>query len=281
MKNNGLSIKQAFVLILKLLLISIPATVPSLFLTFSAKLFTDNKHIVQLVNSLGMLLSFVLTFILFFFLSNKYTRQDIYNLIKEPATISRKLLIILAVMTISLVMLIDFITGLIPMPEFYQEILKQLIKPDIFLFFTVVVAAPVLEELFFRGIILSGFLKKYSPRKAIILSAVIFGMAHLNPWQFIGAGLAGLFIGWIYYKTESLIPGMLIHFINNLLGYVIMLSASDVTTSLYDVFSSKLIYFSILILSVMIFAVGVFAIKKLYVFPIKQQHSAIDKIHLN
>lgn len=45
-----------------------------------------------------------------------------------------------------------------------------------------VIAAPVLEELIFRGMMLEGLLKKYSPVTSIIISSILFGVAHLNPW---------------------------------------------------------------------------------------------------
>lgn len=74
-----------------------------------------------------------------------------------------------------------------------------------------VIAAPIIEEILCRGIILKGLLKNYQPSKAILISAVFFGAIHLNPWQAIPAFFGGLFLGWAYYKTQSVIPGMIIH----------------------------------------------------------------------
>ena len=94
-----------------------------------------------------------------------------------------------------------------------------MIQPNISSFLTILIAAPLLEEVFFRGILLEGFLKNYSPAKAITWSALIFGMVHLNPWQAIGATVDGLLIGWLYWRTNSLIPGLIIHMFNNLIGF--------------------------------------------------------------
>jgi hypothetical protein len=58
---------------------------------------------------------------------------------------------------------------------------------------------------------LRGLLKNYSSYKAILISAIFFGAIHLNPWQAIPAFLSGLFLGWVYYKTQSVVPGMIIH----------------------------------------------------------------------
>jgi membrane protease YdiL (CAAX protease family) len=71
--------------------------------------------------------------------------------------------------------------------------------------------APVLEEMLFRGIILRSFLKRYPPGVAIVHSAAVFGLAHLNVYQFFGAMLLGGFTGWLYERTRSLWPGIALH----------------------------------------------------------------------
>ena len=82
-------------------------------------------------------------------------------------------------------------------------------------FLMVSVAAPILEETLFRGVLLRALLKKYNPYKAILLSAIAFGIFHMNPWQFLYATVLGLFLGYIYWKTRSLFYPILIHFILN------------------------------------------------------------------
>lgn len=74
---------------------------------------------------------------------------------------------------------------------------------------------PVLEGLLFRGLFLDSFLKIYSPLKAIIYSSILFSIIHINPMQTLSAFLSGLIIGWLYYKTESLLPCILFHSIIN------------------------------------------------------------------
>ncbi|WP_247701457.1 CPBP family intramembrane glutamic endopeptidase, partial [Ralstonia solanacearum] len=71
--------------------------------------------------------------------------------------------------------------------------------------------APVVEEMLFRGIILRSFLRQYPPGVAIVHSAAVFGMAHLNVYQFVLAFLLGLLLGKLYERTRSLLPGMLVH----------------------------------------------------------------------
>ena len=82
-------------------------------------------------------------------------------------------------------------------------------------FVAVVIIAPITEELFFRGIILNGLLLIYKPIKSIFVSALLFGLIHLNPWQLLPAITAGILIGWIYYKTNNILLCILIHGFNN------------------------------------------------------------------
>lgn len=165
-------------------------------------------------------------------------------------------------MTIALMILIDPLTALIPMPEWFEKIMEDAIRPDIYSFITVVILAPIIEELLFRGIILEAFLKNYSPWKAIIWSAIIFGGFHLNPWQFIGGAFAGVLIGWVYVKTNSLIPGILIHFTNNFIGFSLMLYFKDGNYYFYDHTNSLIIYVILIVISISILLAGGFLINK-------------------
>ena len=128
---------------------------------------------------------------------------------------------------------------------------------------TVVVAAPVLEELLLRGIILDGLLKIYSPKKAIIWSALFFGFFHLNPWQFIPAFALGLFMGWIYYRTRSLMTTIFIHFVANsagvILGYFFLPEAQEMAPT-RSFFPSDASYFGLLAAALVIL---VFALQML------------------
>ncbi len=113
------------------------------------------------------------------------------------------------------------IVSFIPMPDFMKKLFLELSsQTGIFSFMTIVIAAPILEELIFRGIVLDGLLKKYSPLKSILISSILFGIVHLNPWQFIAALVIGIFSGWVYYKTRNLMLCILIHFVNNFVAFM-------------------------------------------------------------
>ncbi|MDY0199897.1 MAG: type II CAAX endopeptidase family protein [Tenuifilaceae bacterium] len=110
--------------------------------------------------------------------------------------------------------------NVIPMPEYFKQLFIELSnQKGVFSFITIVIAAPILEELIFRGIILDGFLRRYSPVKSIVLSSFLFGIVHFNPWQFIAAFFIGLLAGWVYYKTRKLSLTIIIHAVNNLVAF--------------------------------------------------------------
>ena len=88
-------------------------------------------------------------------------------------------------------------------------------------YITIGLLAPVAEEVVFRGAILKSLLTKYRPWLAIVLSAVIFSIGHLNPAQMPHAFLIGLLLGWMYWRTGSILPGMAYHWANNSAAYVI------------------------------------------------------------
>lgn len=80
------------------------------------------------------------------------------------------------------------------------------------------IIGPVLEELLFRGAITKALLQQYRPTKAILLSALFFGVFHINPSQILPAFLIGILFAWTYYKTGSLLPCILMHILNNSLS---------------------------------------------------------------
>lgn len=136
--------------------------------------------------------------------------------------------LLLSIMPISLGMSVmlseldNLVRYILPMPDF---LLKDIFEGrDGFLqsIFDTAITVPVIEELLFRGLILSSFLKIYNEKKSIVASAFIFAMAHLNPWQFFTGFLAGLLLGWIFSKTRSLIPCIVVHSLNNLMPFIIL-----------------------------------------------------------
>ena len=78
---------------------------------------------------------------------------------------------------------------------------------------------PFMEELVFRGIVLSS-LRKYGIGFSIVASALIFGMAHMDFSTAVFAFIAGLVFGFLYAKTNNLWLAVWIHALNNLIAVV-------------------------------------------------------------
>ena len=79
------------------------------------------------------------------------------------------------------------------------------------------ILTPVAEELLCRGAIL-GTLLLMMPRRpwvCIVVSALIFGLIHLNPVQIVFGSLYGLLLGWLFWRTRSLLPSIVVHVANN------------------------------------------------------------------
>lgn len=83
---------------------------------------------------------------------------------------------------------------------------------------SVVVIPPLVEEIMFRGVILQS-LRRYGDGFAVLVSAMLFGMYHGNFIQMVFAFLSGLALGFVVIRTNSLLPSILIHFINNGISY--------------------------------------------------------------
>lgn len=150
-------------------------------------------------NIVGKEMSFLMYYLLAmgvpFFVANrlrkKKTGASVYNFDFGTA----KIIVLVSITIIAIQMgIVSPVANLIPMPEIMKDLFLELANQNgVFSFMAIVIAAPILEELIFRGIILNGLLKKYSPIKSIIVSSVLFGIVHLNPWQFVSASIIGLF----------------------------------------------------------------------------------------
>ncbi|HEX8435173.1 MAG TPA: type II CAAX endopeptidase family protein [Archangium sp.] len=94
---------------------------------------------------------------------------------------------------------------------------------------SVSLGAPVCEEFFFRGILFQG-LKAPGGRShhALVISAVVFSLFHLDPVGFLARMELGLLFGWLLLRTGSLWPGILAHAANNIVSTVLFFVAKDI-----------------------------------------------------
>jgi len=142
--------------------------------------------------------------------------------------IDRNQLYITIAIAISLIFVLNFIENWIqslPYPDWYNEItttfesdIVEMFKIDTFykfivLFLAVVVFAAICEEMFFRGFIQQSFENRLSSVWAIFWTALMFSILH--PLSFLPILLLALVIGIISWRSNSIIPTIIIHGLNN------------------------------------------------------------------
>jgi membrane protease YdiL (CAAX protease family) len=89
-----------------------------------------------------------------------------------------------------------------------------------------VLIAPPAEELFFRGYALTVLEKKWGPVAGVVLSAVIFAVAHQSVYQFFAILPAGIILG-LTFRKWGIMPCIVAHAVNNLLAVVLMFLAGS------------------------------------------------------
>ena len=105
---------------------------------------------------------------------------------------------------------------------------------------------PIMEEICFRGLILDSLLKtRCRPWLAILISALLFALLHGLGANFVTAMLFGILVGWLYWRTGSIIPGIIIHITNN------SLTAIDISNQ------TNAFYLIILVVSLVLLVYGV------------------------
>jgi membrane protease YdiL (CAAX protease family) len=113
-----------------------------------------------------------------------------------------------------------WVDKLLPAPPWFWELFDKIFNNDFGIWgalLKVVVIAPIIEELIFRGIIMHGFMRNYPPLVAIFFSGLLFALFHLNPWQFPATFILGCLLGWIMIITKNIAACIAGHAINNLL----------------------------------------------------------------
>ena len=103
-----------------------------------------------------------------------------------------------------------------------ETVFEDIMSGNILAVFAVIALAPaVCEEMLFRGVILHSLKAKYRVPSAIAITAALFGLYHMSLVKFIPTGLLGMLLCLVVWKTGSIYPAMLMHFINNAISVFI------------------------------------------------------------
>lgn len=89
----------------------------------------------------------------------------------------------------------------------------------------VVIGAPIVEELFYRGLLLRSISRRWGPAVGVIATAVVFGAIHLQPYDLLPLALAGLLFSVLVTRSGRLGPAVFAHMAFNLTAVVSLLTA--------------------------------------------------------
>ena len=102
--------------------------------------------------------------------------------------------------------------------EAIMKLLAQLDSP-VWFFIVIAVFAPFVEEVFFRGFLFQGFRQKYGWTNAMLVSSAVFAAAHLDLAVLIPTFIMGCVLAYVYHKSNSVWPGVILHSLNNAFGF--------------------------------------------------------------
>ncbi len=149
-----------------------------------------------------------------------YIKSDLKELYKLRRFSVKYLLIGIPLMAAGLFLtstLQNLLLQAIPGLEVLLEALEDaLLLDNMFIYVIVVAVLPAIcEELLFRGFLLTAFRVEQYPVAAILVTSLMFGVFHMNVFQLITGMVLGSVLGFVTYKTKSIYPAMILHFMNN------------------------------------------------------------------
>ena len=115
--------------------------------------------------------------------------------------------------------LLNVVSEAIDLPNLLEDTFLD-VSGNVWGILSITLVAPVLEECLFRGAIEGHLLKKMKPWAAILISALLFGIVHMNPAQVVYASLIGIVLGWLYWRSGSVLPSIVAHVLNNTIAVI-------------------------------------------------------------
>ena len=114
-----------------------------------------------------------------------------------------------------------------PFPPDYLDMIRELFEfsgeTGVYrALFAFALSPAICEEVLFRGVLLRSLIGRYSRFGAILLTGLLFGLFHLDPYRLVGTMVLGFIMGSIAVKAESLPASMLYHLTNNLVILMVM-----------------------------------------------------------
>lgn len=145
----------------------------------------------------------------------------------SPKVAFISLAIALVVMIVGTLIVFAIVSALYPQVDLEQSqdvVFKNAVNiPQIVMaFLALVVIAPVAEESIFRGLLLPAFAKKIGFVAAAIVTSIMFGAVHGQLNVAIVTFVLGLILAWMYKRTDSLWPAIMLHSFKNLIAFALI-----------------------------------------------------------
>lgn len=218
----------------------------NILLGFLIKIFGLNKNFIVYMISMAMVsvISILcVSLVCAKFCGGMKTCIDKYE--KKTGLLDNVLLVILGFggcMTVNFIL--DWISMFIPLPaggsdmSFFEN---TDMYSTIFTLIAVAVAPPICEELAFRGFAM-GSLSDFGQGFAVLFSSIFFGMMHSGVWGILFAFMVGFLLGCIRKTSGSLVPSMVVHFLNNVYSVGIIVFVQTFGIELYADVSTVFVY---------------------------------------
>lgn len=110
--------------------------------------------------------------------------------------------------------------------EAIAELFAALESP-VWFFIVGALLAPLIEEIFFRGFLFQGFRARYGWVSGMLLSSGIFAVAHLDPVSLIPTFILGCVLAYLYHRSNSVWPGVILHVMVNSFGLLAAYAATQ------------------------------------------------------
>lgn len=255
--NTYLNVKDICVVAGIFLFVNIIA---SMIVVFSLKAVDGVEPTGGLSMSLAYVLSFVMLFVCLTIYRHIRSRRDdeikLESIFKSKV-FSPSILLWGILLTLASQIVLDPFVALFPdSSESMYDVLSHLGGYAILL---TVFIAPLFEELVFRGVVLNDIRRSFGSFTAIIASALLFSVIHLNMAQILPAFLAGIVFGYVYVVSRSIWSVIILHMINNALAYLFysIVPKEDLSKSLSDIIQPQYIYY-IIYVSALVLLIGMF-----------------------
>lgn len=134
---------------------------------------------------------------------------------------------------------LDRLVGLlIPLPGLQAARLEAALTPAngwelALLIIGLGIAAPLVEESLFRGAIQQSLEVRADVTRGVLLTALLFAVLHLQIWWFVQLLVMAVFLGYLAWVSDSIIPAIMVHAANNLLSLSVTLTSANTLEKFY------------------------------------------------